>query len=56
MLTPGRYVGAAAAEADGESFDEKMRRLSIQLREQTGQARKLDETISKNLRGLGYGE
>ena len=34
VLTPGRYVGAAPQEEDDEPFDEKMRRLVGQLREQ----------------------
>ncbi len=34
VLTPGRYVGAADAEDDGEPFDEKMKRLTAELREQ----------------------
>ncbi len=32
VLTPGRYVGAEAAEDDGEPFEEKMRRLIAELR------------------------
>jgi type I restriction enzyme M protein len=55
VLTPGRYVGAEAAEDDGEPFDEKMRRLTATLREQQAEAAKLDEAIAKNLRELGYG-
>ena len=27
VLTPGRYVGAAEVEDDGEPFEEKMERL-----------------------------
>ncbi len=54
VLTPGRYVGAEAAEDDGEPFEEKMKRLTAQLREQTTQAHKIDEAIAKNLKGLGY--
>src|SRR5665647_3386996 len=34
VLTPGRYVGAAEAEDDGEPFEEGMRRLTAELREQ----------------------
>lgn len=34
VLTPGRYVGAEAQEDDGEPFEEKMKRLVEQLREQ----------------------
>ncbi len=55
VLTPGRYVGAEAAEDDGEPFDEKMKRLTATLREQQAEAAKLDEAIAKNLRELGYG-
>ena len=31
VLTPGRYVGAAEAEDDGEPFEEKMERLTTLL-------------------------
>jgi len=55
VLTPGRYVGAEAQEDDGEPFEEKMKRLSATLREQTTEARKLDAAIEENLKGLGYG-
>jgi type I restriction enzyme M protein len=34
VLTPGRYVGAEAAEKDDEPFEEKMKRLTSQLIEQ----------------------
>jgi type I restriction enzyme M protein len=56
VLTPGRYVGAEAAEDDGEPFDEKMKRLAATLREQQAEAAKLDAAIARNLRELGYGE
>jgi len=56
VLTPGRYVGAEAAEEDGEPFDEKMQRLAATLREQQVEAAKLDAAIAANLMGLGYGE
>lgn len=56
VLTPGRYVGAEAQEDDGEPFAEKMKRLVTTLREQTAQARTLDEAITRNLKELGYGE
>jgi type I restriction enzyme M protein len=55
VLTPGRYVGAAAAEEDDEPFEEKMARLAATLREQQEQASKLDSAIATNLRELGYG-
>ena len=55
ILTPGRYVGAAEVENDGEPFEEKMQRLVAQLREQQAEAAKLDAAIAKNLEELGYG-
>jgi type I restriction enzyme M protein len=55
VLTPGRYVGAEAAEDDGEPFEEKMKRLAKTLREQQKEAAKLDTAIAANLRELGYG-
>ena len=54
VLTPGRYVGSEAAEDNGEPFDEKMKRLTANLREQQAEAAKLDEAITTNLRELGY--
>ncbi len=56
ILTPGRYVGAAEVEDDGEPFEEKMARLTAALREQTEQARKLDRIIWANLKDIGYGK
>lgn len=55
VLTPGRYVGAEAAEEDGEPFDEKMKRLTAILRQQMDEAAKLDIAIAGNLKELGYG-
>ena len=55
MLTPGRYVGAAAEEEDAEPFEEKMARLAKLLREQITEGQRLDKVIEKNLAELGYG-
>ena len=55
VLTPGRYVGAALQEDDGEPFEEKMTRLTAHWREQQAEAAKLDAAIDANLKGLGYG-
>ncbi|WP_016956262.1 type I restriction-modification system subunit M [Catenovulum agarivorans] len=55
VLTPGRYVGAAAIEDDGIPFEEKMRELSQTLYSQMEQAEELDKAIRKNLEVLGYG-
>ena len=56
VLTPGRYVGAEAAEEDDEPFSEKMQRLTATLRQQQAEATKLDAAIATNLKELGYGQ
>ncbi len=53
VLTPGRYVGAAEMEDDGEPFEEKMTRLSALWREQRAEAARLDAVIEANLKGFG---
>jgi type I restriction enzyme M protein len=55
VLTPGRYVGAAQVEEDGEPFEEKMRQLTARLRDQQAEAVRLDTAIAANLKRLGYG-
>lgn len=55
VLTPGRYVGAAAAEEDDERFDDKIERLTQLLREQQEEGTRLDAEIAKNLKELGFG-
>ncbi|MCY4381878.1 MAG: class I SAM-dependent DNA methyltransferase [Nitrospinae bacterium] len=55
VLTPGRYVGAEAQEEDTEPFEEKMKRLVAQLREQQKEGAKLDTAIEANLESLGFG-
>ena len=54
VLTPGRYVGAAPQEEDDEPFEDKMRRLVAQLREQQTEAARLDTAIADNLEALGF--
>lgn len=54
VLTPGRYVGAAEQEEDDELFEEKMQRLTVQLKTQFAEGAKLEAEIRKNLAGLGY--
>ncbi len=56
VLTPGRYVGIEPEEDDGEPFEDKMTRLTAQLREQQAEAAKLDAAIAGNLKALGFGE
>jgi type I restriction enzyme M protein len=55
VLTPGRYVGSAAADEDDEPFDQKMRRLVAALRQQQEEGARLDAAIAANLGRLGYG-
>ena len=54
VLTPGRYVGAAPQEDDGEPFQEKMARLTSLWREQQAEAQRLDAEIAANLERLGF--
>ena len=54
VLTPGRYVGAAAQEDDGEPFAEKIVRLVAQLKKQQEGGARLDAAIAKNLTKLGF--
>ncbi len=54
VLTPGRYVGAAAQEEDGEPFEDKMARLTATLSDQFAESARLDAAIRQNLAGLGY--
>lgn len=54
ILTPGRYVGVAEEEDDGEPFEGKMTRLSKELSEQFKESEKLEKEIKNNLSGLGW--
>ncbi len=55
ILTPGRYIGAAEVEGDGEPFEDKMTCLTTELKKQTEEGAKLDKLIWANLEDLGYG-
>ena len=48
-LTPGRYVGAAEVEEDGEPIEEKLERLSIELSAQFARSEQLAELVSAQL-------
>ena len=39
---------------DGELFEEKMARLTVQWREQRGEVERLDAEIEANLTALGF--
>ena len=49
VLTPGRYVGAAAAEADDMPFEERFAELKVSLAEQFAEAEGLSDIIQKKL-------
>lgn len=53
-LTPGRYVGLADVIDDGIPFEEKMGKLSSELREAFTKGRELEKDIEKNLVELGF--
>lgn len=54
VLTPGRYVGLSDIEDDGVSFEEKMQKLSSELREAFVKGRELEKDIESNLKELGF--
>ncbi len=54
VLTPGRYVGTEAAEEDSEPFEEKMKRLTLQLEQQFAESKRLESVIRENLKMLGF--
>ena len=54
ILTPGRYVGIADVEDDGEPFGEKMSRLTAEVAKCFEESNRLQEQIRKNLEAIGY--
>jgi len=54
ILTPGRYVGLAEQEDDGEPFEEKMTRLTTELSAMFKQSHTLEKEIKKQLGKIGY--
>ncbi len=55
VLTPGRYIDTAEAEADEEPFDAKMTRLTTTLQAQMEESARLDEHIRTALGQVGHG-
>jgi type I restriction enzyme M protein len=49
VLTPGRYVGAADAEADDEPIDEKIARLQAELFAEFEEGQRLEQVIQRRL-------
>ncbi len=54
ILTPGRYVGIAETEEDGEPFQEKMERLTGELSELFAKSHDLEDEIRKQLASIGF--
>ena len=54
ILTPGRYVGIAEQEDDGEPFTEKMQRLTSELSNLFAESHRLEEEIKKQLKTIGF--
>lgn len=53
VLTPGRYVGSEAAEDDGEPLDQKIARLSAEIREGFKKREELQLAVLTALDSLG---
>lgn len=53
VLTPGRYVGIKDAIDDGISFEEKMEKLTWELKHQMAEEARLNEEIKKQLAKVG---
>ena len=54
ILTPGRYVGIAEQEDDGEPFEQKMARLTGELSDLFDKGHELEAEIRKQLASIGY--
>ena len=54
VLTPGRYIDFKEEDEDGEVFDEKMKKLTSDLKVQMEKATNLDLLIKKTLSSIGY--
>jgi type I restriction enzyme M protein len=54
VLTPGRYVGTETEDEDSEAFNQKMLRLTAQLKKQFEENAYLEIEIKNNLERLGY--
>ncbi|MCH3993288.1 MAG: SAM-dependent methyltransferase [Prevotella sp.] len=54
ILTPGRYVGIAEQEDDGEPFEEKMNRLTTELSGLFTKSHRLENEIQKQLASIGF--
>lgn len=57
ILTPGRYVGIPEAEEDSEPFDQKMSRLTTELKDMFQESNQLQEKIDYYISNIkGYND
>ena len=54
ILTPGRYVGIAEQEDDGEPLEEKMTRLTTELDGLFNESHELEAEIRRKLTAIGF--
>ena len=54
ILTPGRYVGIAEQQEEGENFEEKMERLTTELSSLFAESHRLEDEIKKQLGSIGF--
>lgn len=54
VLTPQRYVGLPDEDDDGVPFEEKMKKLSTELREAFKKDSELEKRIDKDIKELGF--
>lgn len=55
VLTPGRYVGLEEMDDDGEAFEDKMQRLTEELKDLFDKSNELEKKIKEQLGAIGYG-
>ena len=55
VLTPGRYVGLEEMDDDGEAFEDKMQRLTEELKDLFDESNDLEQKIKEQLGAIGYG-
>ena len=54
IVTPGRYVGVKENREDEEPFDQKMERVSAELRQKFQKSNELENKIEKSLQEVGF--
>lgn len=54
IVTPGRYVGVSQDNGNSEPFEQKMERLTAELREKFQRSNELEDSIEKSLQEVGF--